>query len=712
MEFWDERARPTILEAVQAACDTLRQDLSAELQQRDLNRHVFLTEEVDRLKAAATRTEQLEKENQQLRNELEELRRERRIEPSTIGTGLQVPEEIPAIQNGGNDEKALEDAHRNLKREHEDLTKEFGKLAKCYRNLDARFTAKRKAAERLKEGKEEWIQYAQKQERKVKFLEKKLAKHGISSAPVSSTTDAPPPPPATEPSSVEHEAPAPDASFRSNPESNSGPEVHDDVVAETRQARRAVSDPLAPATRPDAREPAQEAGASTETLSGDEFDEFDEHDAPELPALPEDFDIGGGTAVKQEPLSDDLVVVSERAVRKRKLEEGSSRMPPPSLRVKCEPSSDPVVTGEATAFSPHESLDLDADHEGMPTPRKPRQPHSHHDEPEKANDPTSTPGPTGLGGRNQASRHTRARESREEAPSRATLDDGVAAVAEDGSECSASPGLERTPLAPNTAPPKHGKLQRLLDPDTPRSAPPVLRALRPTELNARRGHFDTELDLMALRYGRKKAETPVKPATVVKPRPSLPNSRPQKTPVQPKQGSVRKRPLAELRLEDFKINPKYNNGYTHAFDEVVRGKAERAELEGCIDPQCCGKKFRAMAQSELDNTGISILSRPGDVKLMEDYLGDEAYRLIGMAVEDKKKLWTDAKIRDLANRLGRHRQRYARRPSPPGFWDADFPSTQEVRNNKEEGEKRQRQIIEERYREAMRGGGKWLFRDE
>jgi len=50
--------------------------------------------------------------------------------------------------------------------------------------------------------------------------------------------------------------------------------------------------------------------------------------------------------------------------------------------------------------------------------------------------------------------------------------------------------------------------------------------------------------------------------------------------------------------------------------------------------------------------------------------------------------------------------------SPPGFWNADFPSTQEMEAEREEAAKREKQTVQDRYREAMRPGGRWLFRDE
>jgi hypothetical protein len=167
-----------------------------------------------------------------------------------------------------------------------------------------------------------------------------------------------------------------------------------------------------------------------------------------------------------------------------------------------------------------------------------------------------------------------------------------------------------------------------------------------------------------------------------------------------------------LKLDDFRINPKYNGGHDFAFVEVVRNKSDRAGLPGCVDPNCCGKHFRAMAQVERDSAGSSILQRTQSIQLLEDFLGEEAYKLGCITREEKEELWLEARTRELANKYGKHRHRYTRRPSPPGYWNADFPDTQEMARDRREGEKMERALVEERYWDAMRGGGRWLFRDE
>lgn len=172
--------------------------------------------------------------------------------------------------------------------------------------------------------------------------------------------------------------------------------------------------------------------------------------------------------------------------------------------------------------------------------------------------------------------------------------------------------------------------------------------------------------------------------------------------------------MDKLRPEDFKPNPRYNDGLSYVYDEVNRGKsaAERAAQAGCTDPSCCGKTFRAFAEAERSHLGPSVATRAEDIRLLEDYLGDEAYKLGTMAREEKEETWLQAKTWELANKFGKHRQRYARMPSPPGFWNVEFPNTQERAEERRQAEEIRKALVHERYREAMRPGGKWLFRDE
>jgi hypothetical protein len=179
------------------------------------------------------------------------------------------------------------------------------------------------------------------------------------------------------------------------------------------------------------------------------------------------------------------------------------------------------------------------------------------------------------------------------------------------------------------------------------------------------------------------------------------------------QQPLRARPVSRLNLSDFKVNPNYNQGYNYAFHEVVRGRDARQCLQGCTKPECCGRKFRTLAEMDRETRGPPSMSQDeADEKLLEEYLGDNAYKIRNMSKAEKEELIIQAKTRDMANKFGRHRHAYERRTSPPGFWRADFPTTQEEREDREKAREIARSHVEERYKEAMRPNGRFIFRDE
>ncbi|KAL9004593.1 MAG: hypothetical protein Q9188_002602 [Gyalolechia gomerana] len=199
---------------------------------------------------------------------------------------------------------------------------------------------------------------------------------------------------------------------------------------------------------------------------------------------------------------------------------------------------------------------------------------------------------------------------------------------------------------------------------------------------------------------------------------TTPFSKPTSTRSSKPQPSLRSRPLSHLSLNDFKINPKHNQGYEHPFQEVVRKKDQRKCLPGCTRLDCCGKIFRQMAETGLFKPFHTTRLMGGssqdddDQTMMEGYLGDQAFRLRKMSKEEKGEVLLQAKTKILADHYGRHREAYAREPSPVGYWDVDMPNSQEAEELGRLAEIRNRQKVEERYREAMRQDGIWKFRDE
>lgn len=174
------------------------------------------------------------------------------------------------------------------------------------------------------------------------------------------------------------------------------------------------------------------------------------------------------------------------------------------------------------------------------------------------------------------------------------------------------------------------------------------------------------------------------------------------------EGRLRDKPVEELSVKDFKPNPEYNQGYSYAFSETVRKRGDRMCLPGCTNPQCCGSTFRTFAEVQ------APLSSSQEEALLEDYLGD-AYsnmQLTQMSSEERQELVLQARTKKMAMESGKHREAYERRRTPPGFWRVDFPTTQEQQEDRQRAREQEKSIVQERWLEAHRKGGKWIFRDE
>ncbi|KAI1614799.1 DNA repair protein endonuclease SAE2/CtIP C-terminus-domain-containing protein [Exophiala viscosa] len=170
----------------------------------------------------------------------------------------------------------------------------------------------------------------------------------------------------------------------------------------------------------------------------------------------------------------------------------------------------------------------------------------------------------------------------------------------------------------------------------------------------------------------------------------------------------RSRPVHRLNLSHFKINPAWNGGFDYAFEDVMRGREARKCLPGCTRPECCGAKFRALADTLPADKDMT------DDELLLYFLGpDSEERIRTLTPLARLNLIHEARAKRLANQYGKmHRVAYDRAQTPPGFWSTDFPSTQEDKENREKARLMERQEIEKRYEEAKRGDGRWLFADE
>ena len=194
-------------------------------------------------------------------------------------------------------------------------------------------------------------------------------------------------------------------------------------------------------------------------------------------------------------------------------------------------------------------------------------------------------------------------------------------------------------------------------------------------------------------------------------------------------------PVSRLYPEDFKLNPQRNHGLNYAYSEVIRGQDARKCLNGCTRPGCCGTLLRkaieiggyiSPPQSRLssafnntnnDDQAEEDKDQDQDQLLLDEYLGTVTHRLKPMPEADRKELLLQAQTEKFAKQYGKHRTGGAgggvyggRASTPPGFWNADMPTTPEEVENRKLANEMERRKVELMYREAMRPNGQYLLR--
>ncbi|CCH46554.1 Muscle M-line assembly protein unc-89 [Wickerhamomyces ciferrii] len=191
--------------------------------------------------------------------------------------------------------------------------------------------------------------------------------------------------------------------------------------------------------------------------------------------------------------------------------------------------------------------------------------------------------------------------------------------------------------------------------------------------------FKTPLNFQKLNFKRSMLHTPDDSTPMKKP-----NKRSKSSTVY----DLTRNPIKDCDwiIEDFKINPAKNGDVDFAFHEVLRGdKRQCAHGSTCKDCE----KFYKNAQG--DNPQAKI----GSTKS-------------GLKWNDESNYYT--KPDNLVSKTSRHRTIFDRVPSPPGFGDFDFPSTQEQKKNREKSDAIRRKKAYERLFSAIKQG-KFMFRD-
>ncbi|KAF9770104.1 hypothetical protein IL306_012395 [Fusarium sp. DS 682] len=688
MTSWFGTGRPALFDAINNACDLIDQQIASDL---ELVKNE-LDEALQQRDDHASRASKLADENARLRQQLQQ---------ATSNTTENA--QAPAQQKS---------AESKTPENEPDWRLECAKVSHKFKALSANFKQAKDALRKRKEERDRWINHATHLEKRIKAAEEE---HGISITDRQNRSSRA----TTLPMAKTHDAaPSPTTSFTSE----AGLEQADlDLPPLAAASLHANNNPLPDTTA---------ANPSSDSTQSEEESRHHEEELPELP--PQDY--VGQVKIKEEPTSDTPVVVSEREVRKRKRNDADTNESP-LQKVKMEPnerSSSPIQPlGPATLLA-QESIDLGDVAQRLLTPRKRReleetqrleQMHSEafatattpkplfirpDPVPQTARPIERTSALTPLSVNRRVVQSTR---EKPDTPLRKGLGRGISTLAEDGEAYRQDKNVNTTPK---------GRLDTLLNSPAAQNTPTG----RITPRTATRPNTTAEdLAIPGRRVlpfeqgSRAKDRTPAQQVNTPSRITDLGGASkftPQSTrsPLGSKEGTLRRKPISELRPDDFKINPQANEGHDFAFSDVVRDRNERSRMQGCTDLHCCGKEWRAHALAERPNSPLTAAQRQEEQKLLEEYLGDFAYRLGTMDKKEREELWIEAKTQELANRYGTHRFHYSRMRSPPGFWNADFPNTQELEKERVEAAQREKQTVRDRHREAMRPGGRWLFRDE
>nr|OQO22017.1 hypothetical protein B0A51_13223 [Rachicladosporium sp. CCFEE 5018] len=278
----------------------------------------------------------------------------------------------------------------------------------------------------------------------------------------------------------------------------------------------------------------------------------------------------------------------------------------------------------------------------------------------------------------------------------------AACLAEDGDETTSQVVMtEKGDSAPAINSASAHRLGAMLSDDTP-SRLPVQRRLVPPNRKSLPKKSPPPTSHPPIIKTEHSAVTPA-PAQFRLPRGLVPAP----PPVRPEEEPLRLSHPSTLSTSDFRINPAYQDTL-FAFADTIRGRKTRRCLPNCTLPTCCGGQFIEMARA-----GALPPTSKSRSQLLEDYLGPN-WEVTMQGYDDAKRKETvlEARAHDFASKHGKHKEVFTRRASPPGYWNTGMPSTQEEEANREKARVIERDRVEGMWREAVRGGGRWVFRDE
>jgi hypothetical protein len=226
------------------------------------------------------------------------------------------------------------------------------------------------------------------------------------------------------------------------------------------------------------------------------------------------------------------------------------------------------------------------------------------------------------------------------------------------------------------------RLDDLLSTPVPRS--PSLRALGKETINAR----------SAPPKKRDVFTTPSNPAAAVAKRHADTDPLPPGKRTADARGAQTKKPvrLATTSVNDisrFAINPAINGGLDYAYHEVVRKKEQRKCLPGCTRA-CCRD-----VGNFVEAAGLPLAEKRGPRWRSSSPAGSSQMR------EEEQQF---------VQKYGRHREAHPRRRTPPFFWESEMLDTQALKEQHEEADRREREKVEMRRKEAEKENGRFVYK--
>ncbi|EWC43521.1 hypothetical protein DRE_07483 [Drechslerella stenobrocha 248] len=155
-----------------------------------------------------------------------------------------------------------------------------------------------------------------------------------------------------------------------------------------------------------------------------------------------------------------------------------------------------------------------------------------------------------------------------------------------------------------------------------------------------------------------------------------------------------------FEVSEYRINPDRNDGVDFAFDEVVRDKSKKACLQTCVK-SCC----KDLADGKLHEMWSPPEVYKGPRFSADDSSQTDAQEVQLMQQNDDYREWRVAvKKTEQALQYGRHKAQHEKAEEVKFFWDSDFPTTQQLEEQRQESDKRRQEKGFKIHDDATKGG--------